>query len=390
MENFDIVVNRKNTLARKWDGMQEVFGTEDLLPMWVADMDFLAPRAVIDGVTAVAQQGVYGYPLRRPTYFQAVMDWQQRRHGYSLTKEWLVCTPAVVTAISVAIRTFTKPGDEILVQSPVYPAFFSCITKNKRQVVENPLRYEEGRYVMDFEDLEKKLTPRVKMLILCSPHNPVGRVWEQEELSRLAELCVAHNVIVLADEMHGDLVFNGQCHTPFATLSPEIAQQTITFISPCKTFNLPAFYNSITIIENADLRQQFVDALDALELLSGNIFGIISLELAYQYGEQWLNELLLYLDDNANYLIEFMEEHIPKLKVIKPEGTYLAWVDCRGLNLTLPELHELFLYQAKVGVNDGAAFGQNGVGFMRLNFGCPRSTLMEGLLRIKRAIDQLP
>lgn len=390
MENFDIVVNRKNTLSRKWDGRKEVFGTDDLLPMWVADMDFLAPRAVIEGVTAAAQQGVYGYPLRRPTYFQAIIDWQQRRHDYALTKECLVCTPAVVTAISVAIQTFTEPGDEILVQSPVYPAFFSCITKNKRQIVENPLQYKEGRYVMDFADLEKKLTSRVKMLILCSPHNPVGRVWEQAELARLAELCVAHNVIVLADEMHGDLVFAGQRHTSFATISKKIAQQTITFISPCKTFNLAAFYNSITIIENASLRKQFIEALEALELLSGNIFGIISLELAYQYGEQWLNELLIYLADNAQYLTTFIEEQIPRLKVVKPEGTYLAWVDCRGLNLTLPELQELFLYKAKVGVNDGTAFGQNGVGFMRLNFGCPRSTLEEGLLKIKNAIDQLP
>lgn len=389
MEDFDNVVNRENTIARKWDGMKEVFGTDDLLPMWVADMDFKSPPVVVDAVTKRAAQGVYGYPLRQSSYFQAIIDWQKRRHGYSIQREWLICMPAVVTAISVAIQTFTQRDDEILIQSPVYPAFFSCITKNRRKVVDNPLKYEEGRYVIDFEDLERKLTPRVKMMILCSPHNPVGRVWTREELKRLGELCANHNIIILADEMHGDLGFKGHPHIPLATISPEIAKQTITFISPSKTFNLTAFYNSVAIIEDAQLRQAFFDALEALELLSGNLFGIVSLEAAYQYGEEWLNELLIYLEGNANYLTNFIEQKISKLQVVKPEGTYLAWIDCRGLDMTIPELHELFLYKAKVGVNDGAAFGKKGSGFMRLNFGCPRSTLEEGLLRIKRAIDQL-
>ena len=389
MKKFDLVVNRKNTIARKWDGMKEIFGTEDLLPLWVADMDFKSPQAVVDAVTKRGEQGVYGYPLRGPAYFQAIIDWQKRRHGFSIEKEWLICTPAVVTAISVAIQTFTQPEDEIIIQSPVYPAFFGCILKNKRQLVDNPLQYKEGRYVIDFEDLESKLNPRVKMLILCSPHNPVGRVWKKEELQRLGELCVAHNIIILADEMHCDLGFQGHQHIPLATISPEIAKQTITFISPCKTFNLSAFYNSVTIIADATLRQEFSDALDALELLSGNLFGIVSLEAAYQHGEEWLNELLVYLEGNANYVMKFIEENIPKLKVVKPEGTYLAWIDCRGLMLTIPQLHELFLQKAKVGVNDGVAFGENGTGFIRLNFGCPRSTLEKGLMRIKKAIDQL-
>lgn len=389
MINFDLVVNRKNTTARKWDGMKEVFGTDDLLPMWIADMDFKSPQVVIDAVTKRAAEGVYGYPLRQSAYFEAIINWQKHRHGFSIEKEWLVCTPAVVTAISVAIQTFTQPEDEIVIQSPVYPAFFGCITKNKRKLVDNPLKYEEGRYVIDFEDLESKLNPRVKMLILCSPHNPVGRVWTKEELERLGKLCAAHNVIILADEMHCDLGFKGYQHIPLATISPEISKQTITFISPGKAFNLTAFYNSIAIIEDASLRQQFFAALEALELLSGNLFGIVSLEAAYQYGEEWLNELLLYLEENATYLMNFIEDNIPQLKVIKPEGTYLAWIDCRGLNLTIPELHELFLYKAKVGVNDGEAFGATGLGFMRLNFGCPRSTLKEGLMRIKQAVDQL-
>lgn len=389
MGKFDKIVNRKNTKARKWDGMKEVFGTDDLLPLWIADMDFKSPQAVIDAVVKRGEEGVYGYPLRSSSYFQAIVDWQKERHGFSIEKEWLVCTPAVVTAISVAIQTFTQPEDEIIIQSPVYPAFFGCINKNKRQLVDNPLKYEEGRYLIDFEDLEGKLNPRVKMLILCSPHNPVGRVWEKAELQRLGELCVAHNIIILADEMHGDLGFKGCQHIPLATISPEISKQTITFISPCKTFNLSAFYNSVAIIEDASLRQQFFNGLDALELLSGNLFGIVSLEAAYQYGEGWLNELLVYLEENANFLMEFLEKNIPQLTMTKPEGTYLAWIDCRGLNMTIPQLHELFLGKAKVGVNDGAAFGGNGVGFIRLNFGCPRSTLEEGLMRIKQAVDRL-
>lgn len=389
MEKFDEIINRKNTKARKWDGMKEVFGTDDLLPLWIADMDFKSPQAIIDAVVKRGEQGVYGYPLRNSSYFQAIIDWQKGRHGFSIEKDWLVSTPAVVTAISVAIQTFTQPEDEIIIQSPVYPAFFGCINKNKRKLVDNPLTCEAGRYLIDFEDLERKLNPRVKMLILCSPHNPVGRVWEKEELQRLGELCVAHNIIILADEMHGDLGFKGCQHIPLATISPEISKQTITFISPCKTFNLSAFYNSVAIIEDASLRQQFFNGLDALELLSGNLFGIVSLEAAYQYGEGWLNELLVYLEGNAKFLMEFIEKNIPQLTVTKPEGTYLAWIDCRGLNMTIPQLHELFLEKAKVGVNDGAAFGENGVGFIRLNFGCPRSILEEGLMRIKQAIDQL-
>lgn len=390
MENFDVVLNRKNTTARKWDGMKEVFGTEDLLPMWVADMDFQSPAPVIDAVVKRAQQGVYGYPLRTTSYFQAIIDWQKRRYGFSLDREWLICTPAVVTAISVAIQTFTNIGDEILIQTPVYPGFFGCINKNNRQLVENPLQYTNGRYVMDFEDLESKINPKVKMIILCSPHNPVGRFWEEDELRRLGELCVSHNIIILADEMHGDLAFSGHRYIPMSSLSPEISKQTITFISPAKTFNLTGFYNSVTIIENLELREQFFKALDALELLAGNLFGIVSLEAAYEYGEKWLEELLVYLEGNSKYLQSFITEHIPKLHVTIPEGTYLAWIDCRGLNLTKPELHKLFLYQAKVAVNDGADFGKNGVGFIRLNFGCSRSTLEEGLLRIKKAVDLLP
>jgi cysteine-S-conjugate beta-lyase len=387
--NFDKAVMRRNTIARKWDAMEEVFGTNDLLPMWVADMDFQSPKKVVEAIVARAEHGVYGYPFRDEVYFESVINWQQRRHSFALCKEWLVCTPAVITAISVAVQTFTQPGDKIIIQPPVYPPFFTCVTKNKRQVVENPLLYKNGRYEMDFADLEQKITPEVKMIILCNPHNPIGRAWEREELCKLGELCVKHNIVILADEMHGDLVLGKKKHVPLATLSPEIAQQTVTFISPAKTFNLAGFYNSITIIPNENLRKQFYQAMDCLELLAGNLFGIVSLEAAYQYGEGWLAKLLPYLEENADYLVHYIQHKIPLLAVSKPEATYLAWIDCRGLNMTTEELKQFFICQAKVAVNDGSAFGRQGDGFVRLNFGCNRARLEEGLKRIKNAVDCL-
>lgn len=387
--NFDKVISRQNTIARKWDAMDEVYGTNNLLPMWVADMDFESPKEVIEAIRSRAEHGVFGYPFRKETYFEVIIDWQRRRHGFNVDMEWFVCTPAVVTAISVAVQTFTNPGDKVIIQPPIYPPFFTCVTKNSRQVVENSLMFNNGRYEIDFEDLERKIDPQVKMLILCNPHNPVGRAWGTDELRKLGELCTRNNIIMLSDEMHCDLVYSPHKHVPLASISSEISNKTITFISPAKAFNLTAFYNSVTIIPDETLRRRFFQAMDNLELLHGNLFGIVALEAAYKYGEEWLDKLLLYLNDNADYLTRFIKAEIPQIKVNKPEATYLAWLDCRSLSLAPDELKDFWVNKAKVAVNDGSTFGKNGEGFVRLNFGCTRARLEEALQRIKCAVNDL-
>ena len=384
--NFDATVDRRNTCSRKWDALQEVFGSTEVLPMWVADMDFPAPPTVIEAVTARAAHGVYGYPTRSEAYYQAVTGWLQRRHAWQVQSQWITSTPAVITAISVAIQTFTKPGDQVIIQPPVYPPFFSCVTKNGRQVLENPLRCENGHYTFDLEDLKRKLNPNVKMFIFCSPHNPVGRVWTKEELTELGQVLEKHDLVILSDEMHCDLTFKNHSFTPFSTISPAVANKMLTFISPAKTFNIAGFYNSITITENADLRHKFMTALDNLELLAGNLFGTVAFETAYQTGDEWLDGLLPYLENNADFLCQFIDQRVPKLRMVKPEGTYLAWLDCRELGLSDKELKGFFVNEAKVGVNSGDVFGKQGEGFVRLNFGCSKELLREGMERIERAI----
>ncbi|VBB05404.1 aminotransferase class i/classii [Lucifera butyrica] len=386
--SFDAVVDRKNTLARKWDARQEVFGCEDLLPMWIADMDFLSPPAVAAAIQKRAAHGMYGYASRPASYFETIVNWLSKRHHWAVETAWICPTPAVVTAISIAVQAFTRPGDRVMIQTPVYPPFFACVLNNSRTVAENPLRMANGRFCMDFDHMERQMAGGVAMFILCSPHNPVGRVWTKEELTRLAELCCRYNVLIITDEIHSDLAFPECRHIPLASLNPEIARRTITCISPSKSFNLAGFYTSSTIIADAGLRERFRQALEALEITGSNLFGIVASEAAYGDSGLWLDNLLVYLEENANYLHRFLTERIPAIQMAKPEGTYLAWLDCRQLGLTGMELKRFFTQQAKVGLNDGATFGKAGQGFMRLNYGCPRAVLTEGLERIDRAVRQ--
>lgn len=387
---FDTIIERRNTASWKWDKMEKVFGTTDLLPMWIADMDFAAPPEVVAAVKRKAEHGIYGYATFPHSFYSSVIGWMKRRHDWQIEEEWISVTPGVVPAISIAVQAFTEPGDGIIIQPPVYPPFFRCVKANKRQLVENPLIYEDGRYVIDFDDLERKLDPAVKMLILCSPHNPVGRVWSEAELTRLAELCLKHNVLILSDEIHGDLVFKGHRHIPFATLGSDLAANTVTFTAPSKTFNLAGLYTSATIISNPKLREKFNALLEVLSVGEGNVFGIAACEAAYNYGEPWLEELLPYLAANADYIEQFINSNIPQVKMTKPECTYLAWLDFKELGMTGPELRNFLIHKAKIGLNDGITFGKKeGAGFARLNFGCPRPLLEEGLKRLERAIREL-
>jgi cystathionine beta-lyase len=386
---FGTVIERKNTASWKWDELEKVFGTTDMLPMWIADMDFAAPPAVVEAVKVRAEHGIYGYATFTHSFYASIIGWMKRRHQWKIEEEWISITPGVVPAISIAVQAFTEPGDGIVIQPPVYPPFFRCVKANNRQLIENPLKFENGKYQIDFEDLERKLSPAVKILLLCNPHNPVGRVWSHDELGRLTQLCLKHKLLILSDEIHGDLIFQGYKHIPVAALGPEVAASTITFTAPSKTFNLAGLYTSATIISNPKLRRKFNALLEVLSVGEGNVFGIAACEAAYNHGEQWLGDLLAYLGGNADYLQHFLADKVPQIKMVKPESTYLAWLDFREFGLSGAELKDFLVRQAKVGLNDGLTFGKKGEGFARLNFGCPRSLLQEGLQRIEAAVNGL-
>lgn len=382
--DFDKLIDRRHSGSLKWDNADFLFGTDDVLPLWVADMDFPAPPPVLEAIRNRADHGVFGYPSLHFPAFDALAGWLKKRHGWQTDTSWMISTPGVVTAISVAIQTMTCPGDKIIIQPPVYPPFSSSVQRNGRLLVENPLILENGRYRMDFNNLSRKVA-EARMLILCNPHNPVGRVWSMEELKTLADICLTNNVIILSDEIHGDLIYPGHRHIPLAILGEEIAKHTITCVAPSKTFNTAGLYTSAVIIPNPVLRKDFAEGIQTLSIGNSNIFGITAMEAAYLHGEPWLEQLLPYLKSNADYLHESISYKTPKIKLQAPEGTYLAWLDCRGLGLDPESLASFFAKEAKVGLNNGVSFGTQGVGFMRLNFGCAKSVLKEAIDRIAGA-----
>jgi cystathionine beta-lyase len=387
--NFDKIVERYNTGSRKWDNVSEVFGDAEVLPLWIADMDFASQPAVVKAIQDKAAHGVFGYPARRTSLQDAVVNWIGTRHNWAVEREWISIAPGVVSSISAAVLALTEPGDSIMIQPPVYPQFFSCVRSNGRKIVENALKNTNGHYEFDFDDLEAKLDDRVKMLILCSPHNPVGRVWSEAELRRLADICLKHHIIVLADEIHQDLVFSRSKHTTFASLSPEIANATVTCIAASKTFNVAGLNTSFIITPDPEKRKKLNRFLHNLEIEKTTIFGGTAAEAAYYHGEEWLEELLIYLEANADYIVEYVAQHLPGVKVVKPEGTYLIWLDFRELFPSSAALSQFLIKEAKVGLNDGGSFGSQGEGFARLNFGCPRAIIQEALQRISQAIGNL-
>jgi cystathionine beta-lyase len=384
--DFNEIIERRYTGSRKWDGTSEFFGTLDVLPMWIADMDFKAPPAVVQAVLDLAANGVYGYPLYTNDFYLSIIAWLKERHAWRIEQEWILRAPGVMPAVSAAILAFTKPGDKVIIQTPVYPAFFDCIIKNGRQVAENKLLVEAGRYVMDLGQLELLMQGGAKVLLLCSPHNPVGRVWTLRELFELGKLCERYDVLVLSDEIHADMVFAGHKHTPLAAVSKELAQRVITFMAPSKTFNIPGFYTAFAVVSKEGLRQKLKAMLEALEIDKANLMGIAAATAAYQHGAAWLNDLLLYLAGNALYIERYIKENIPQIAVTAQEGTYLLWLDFSCLGLSQLELCDFLIKEAKVALSNGAVFGQDG--FMRLNFGCPRALVKEGLTRISEAIER--
>lgn len=387
--DFDSAIERRGTSSVKWDYLEKTFGNKEVIPMWVADMDFTAPQPVIDAVVERAKHGVYGYTEKPASFYSSAVQWMKKRHGWNISSDWITVCPGVVPALNLCVQAFTKPGDKVLLQSPVYPPFFASIRNNDRVLVNSPLRLIDNKYVMDFADLEAKLADGVKAMILCSPHNPVGRVWSREELDKVGSLCVKYDVLLISDEIHSDLIYKNYKHTPTASLSPEIAERTITCLAPSKTFNIAGFATSLAVISNKELRDKFNGYLAQLGFDSTNLFGITALEAAYNYGEEWLDQALVYLEGNLDFLMNFLAEKLPKIKVSRPEGTYLVWLDCRDLGMNQKELVSFLIHKANVGLNDGTAFGADGEGFMRMNIACTRGTLEEGLKRIEKAVNNL-
>ncbi|WP_077619306.1 MalY/PatB family protein [Bacillus sinesaloumensis] len=384
--NFDESINRMQTNSVKWDEVENVFGDKEILPMWVADMDFKSPQPVIDAIQKRAEHGIFGYTTRPAAYYEATVGWMKRRHNWNIDKDWICFSPGVVPALHIIVQTFTSPGDKILIQQPVYYPFMSVIEKNGREIVNNPLRYENGRYSMDFDDLEKKIDTDVKMIILSNPHNPVGRVWTKDELTKLGEICLNHNILIVSDEIHFDLVYKGNVHTPFAAISDQFAQSSITCTAPSKTFNLAGLQTSNIIIPKKEYRERFNQAVEEAFLSITNTFGVTGLIAAYEEGDEWLDQLLDYLKGNLDFLKEYIKSNIPEVKVIEPEATYLVWLDCREFGLDSKELENVIQKQGKVAFDEGYIFGKEGEGFTRINIACPRTLLEEGLKRFAQAI----
>lgn len=385
--NFDKVIDRKGTDCAKWDGYQGIFGTDDVLPLWVADMDFQTPDFIIDALKKRLEHDILGYSVRSDSFFLATKNWVKRHGNWDIKSHELCFTPGIVPALNFAVNAFTQPGDKILINTPVYHPFFFAVNDHNRQLVESSLIEDKGYYTLDFEDIEKKLADGVKMYIFCSPHNPVGRVWTKNELEKIGELCVKYNVLLISDEIHSDLVFKPNQHIHMASISEKIAQKTLTFIAPSKTFNLAGVSTSVAHSSNADILCMFNSYIAKMHLSMGTIFGDIALEAAYNFGDDWLEQLLSYLDENFEYIIRFLENHIPQIKTLKPEGTYLMWLDCRDLGMTNKNLTDFMVNKAKLAMNPGTLFGIDGAGFMRLNAAAPRSILEEAMQRLKNAIS---
>ena len=387
--NFDEIVPREGTNCIKYDAREWMFKTNDVLPLWVADMDFKTPDFIVNAIKERAGHEIYGYTFKPESYFQAIIGWMQRRHNWNIQKEWISSSPGVVAGLTLAIETFSKPGDEVVIQPPVYFPFFDCVKGSKRKIVENPLRIENKRYTFDFEDLKSKITRNTKLLLLCNPQNPGGMVWKKEELEELSSICLQNKIMVISDEIHSDLIYKGYKHIPFASISEETANNCVVFMAPSKTFNVAGLSSSIALIPNKTNFARYERTLGVGHLGMGNIFGSVALEAAYSHGDEWLEQMLGYLWENYLLLKEFIGKNLPNVKVMPLEATYLVWLDFTAYGLKDEELSRFIIEDAKVGLNNGKRFGTGGDGWMRINIGCPRSILAESLERLQLAFAGL-
>ena len=387
--DFDAVIDRRNTNSLKYDFAVERDRPADVLPLWVADMDFRAPEPVLEALHRAVEHGIFGYSDVKSDYYDAVSRWFLEKFHWQTQPEWLVKTPGVVFALAMAVRALTRPGDSVLIQPPVYYPFFSVIRDNDRTVIENELVFRDGRYSIDFEDFERKiLEHQVKLFILCSPHNPVGRVWSPEELRQLGEICLKHNVFVVSDEIHCDFAFEEHPHQVFLAANPGLAEKAIVCTAPSKTFNLAGLQVSNIWIPNKQLRAKFLKEIDRSGYSQLNALGLVACQAAYASGGQWLEQCRRYLRANLDFLRDFLAEHIPEIKLVEPDGTYFAWLDCSGLGLSQKELNDLVTQQARLWLDAGHIFGGHAGQFQRVVLACPRATLEQALFQLKSAAAQ--
>ena len=380
--NFDQYVNRRNTQSVKWD-----LCPEDVLPLWVADMDFPSPKEVISLLQERVLHGIYGYSYPQESYYNAIINWMKRRHNWLIEKDWIVLTPGIVTALNIIVQAFTKEKETVLIQRPVYNPFTNAIENNNRKLVNSPLVNVNGSYEIDFNDFEQKIiNNNVKLFIMCSPHNPVGRVWRKDELEKIGDICLKYNVLIVVDEIHHDLVFKGYKHLPFASLKREYSDNCITCTSPGKTFNLAGLKVSNVIIKNKDIRDKYKSFLEKISLTSVNLFGMLACEASYNMGEKWLDDLIDYLEENKKMVQNFFAKEIPTVKVTDSEATYLLWLDFRKFGLDNTELENLIFKEAKLWLNQGYVYGIEGSGFVRLNIACTKHILDKALNQLKTVI----
>ncbi|MFA6617794.1 MAG: PatB family C-S lyase [Candidatus Neomarinimicrobiota bacterium] len=380
--------NRYNTDCVKYDKLEAVFGRKDLIPLWIADMDIAAPRPIIRALHKRINHPIYGYSLHNDCFYGSIISWIKDHFGWEVDKEWITCSPGIVPAINIAVMSLTNKGDEVIVQTPVYFPFFPAVENHERVLLKNPLKEVDGYYTMDFDDLKKKISKKTKMIILCNPHNPVGRVFKRDELKELGEICLKNNIIIISDEIHADYVFAPNKHIPIASISEELSQVTVTCMAPSKTFNIAGFATSAIIIKNEKLRKKFRYITESLHICGGNILGDTALIAAYKKSSKWYEKNKKFLESNIDFVVDYVRENIPDIKIHKPESTFLLWLDCRDLGLDQEELKEFFIDKAGLGLNDGAMFGENGVGYMRMNIGTSRKILKKALKQLEKAVNR--
>jgi len=387
--NFDEEVVREGTFCVKYDLRKQVFGSADLIPMWVADMDFRTPDFIINALRKRLSHELMGYTFHPREYFSSIAGWLRERHGWEVPEDWICFCPGIVPALNLCTLAFTRPGDSIVIQPPVYTPFFDAVENHGRYLILNQLVFSDGKWRMDLKSLRRVITPDTRMIIISNPHNPVGRSWNSDELSELADICLENNTLILSDEIHCDLVLPGYRHTPLAGISSKTSGITVTCLAPSKTFNVAGLSTSSVVISNPVLRKYFKSKIEHLHIGNGNIFGTVSSVAAYSEGREWLSELLDYIEGNISYVIKYCSEHIPEIVPVRPEATYLIWLDCRKLGMTGKEMEEFFVRKAGVGLNEGSAFGPGGEGFMRMNLGTTRRKVTQAMEQIRNAVEQI-
>lgn len=386
MYNFDEIIDRRGTDAVKVDRCKALFGTENVLPLWVADMDFRTPDFVLETIRQRLDHPILGYSVPPVNFKASFVKWVREHHNWDITEAQTGFVPGIVPALSFAVQCFTDPGDEIIVQPPVYYPFLNVIRNNKRVVVTNPLKEENGQFVMDLADFEAKITDRTRLFILCNPHNPGGKVWSAETLRKVDELCTRHNILVVSDEVHADMVHRGYTHVPYATVSESAANGSVTFMAPTKVFNMPGIVSSSYIIQDTELRNRFAHFLEAAEMNTGNLFAYLTTVACYEQGEAWRVAMLDYVMGNIRYIVDYLATHLPQIKPMIPEASFLIWLDCRELGMETDELHQFFALKAGLGLNKGSVFGEGGEYHLRMNVACPRSILEKAMAQLSTAI----